>query len=296
MLLTREEKERFIERFIAWAEAEPEIRLALLIGSHARTNTPADEWSDLDIPFFTAGSPDSLLYSSDWLSQLGTPWLTFLEGTAGGEGLERRVLFRDGLDVDFPVFSIFTILEWIEARSPRLDSTLSRGVRVLVDKENLGDRLHPSSSFQIPRSIPDQATFDQVVHDFLYHAVWTAKKLCRGELWTAIQCCNCYMKSLLRKMIEWHSWAVHGPDYDTWHSGRFLEQWADEETLISLRYAFPHYDLEDICRSLLRTTEIFMSLSEGTAERWSLVYSSRNSYEIFALLHNYVANIKNMQR
>ncbi len=38
-----------IERFTRWAEAEEDVRAALILGSRARKDHPADEWSDLDV-------------------------------------------------------------------------------------------------------------------------------------------------------------------------------------------------------------------------------------------------------
>ena len=40
---------QLIERLTAWAQAQENIRIATLIGSRARTDHPADEWSDLDV-------------------------------------------------------------------------------------------------------------------------------------------------------------------------------------------------------------------------------------------------------
>lgn len=43
---------QIIERFSAWADEQEDIRLAMIVGSRARTTMPADEWSDLDVVFF----------------------------------------------------------------------------------------------------------------------------------------------------------------------------------------------------------------------------------------------------
>jgi aminoglycoside 6-adenylyltransferase len=40
--------EHLTERFVKWAETQPDIHAAMVIGSRARTEWPADEWSDLD--------------------------------------------------------------------------------------------------------------------------------------------------------------------------------------------------------------------------------------------------------
>lgn len=41
-----------INSYTAWAEASDDVRAALILGSRARIDHPADEWSDLDILVF----------------------------------------------------------------------------------------------------------------------------------------------------------------------------------------------------------------------------------------------------
>ena len=67
--------EQLIDRFVAWAQTQPDIRAAMILGSRARLDRPADQWSDLDLLIITA-DPERLLAHTDWLEHLGTPWLT----------------------------------------------------------------------------------------------------------------------------------------------------------------------------------------------------------------------------
>src|SRR5437660_12870420 len=92
------------ERFVAWANTRQDIRAAIVIGSRARVERPADEWSDLDLVFFTA-NPEYYLSKTDWLESIGNPLLTFVQNTPTGGQRERRVLFDSGLDVDFTIVS-----------------------------------------------------------------------------------------------------------------------------------------------------------------------------------------------
>ena len=39
-------------RVVTWAESQPSIRAILVVGSRARRDFPADEWSDLDLMIF----------------------------------------------------------------------------------------------------------------------------------------------------------------------------------------------------------------------------------------------------
>jgi len=102
MAQTTHTHEQLMERFVKWAEAQPDVGTAFVIGSQARTTRPADEWSDLDL-VVTVDQPDRYLLETDWLQNIGNPWVTFTE--ARGDEKERRVLFEGGLDVDFALLS-----------------------------------------------------------------------------------------------------------------------------------------------------------------------------------------------
>jgi aminoglycoside 6-adenylyltransferase len=73
-------------------------------------------------------------------------------------------------------------------------------------------------------------------------------------------------------MVEWHSRAVHGPEYDTWFRGRFLEKWADPRVLKELREAFAYYDEKDVKRALMKTMGLFRWLATETGEILSYPY------------------------
>jgi len=288
--------EQLIDRFIAWAQTQPDIRAAVIVGSQARANRPADEWSDLDIVVF-ATDPERYLSRTDWLENIGNPCLTFLEATATGDEMERRVLFEDGLDVDFaffPVIRVRRLVYFLRIREcfPQLLHLLPkekvrqitqgvadffdvvrRGVRVLLDKEGMADLLTLVTGEAPSSRPPTQNEFLEVINDFWYHAVWTVKKLRRGELWTAKFSLDSYMKwRCILRMMEWHAHATNGWNYDTWHGGRFLEQWADPRAVEGLQDAFAHYDEDDIRRALLATMDLFRWLAVETAEKLSYPY------------------------
>jgi len=256
--------EQLIERFVRWAETCPDIRAAVIVGSRARVDHPADEWSDLDLIVITT-DPERYLSRTDWLENIGNPWLTLLERTATGDEMERRVLFEGGLDVDFVLLPRKRVPQLIQD-APVAD-IIRRGMRVLLDKDEIVPQLTLPPAEASSAHPPTQHEFLQVINDFWYHAVWTVKKLRRGELWTAKGCSDAYMKWLLLRMLEWHARAANGWDYDTWHGGRFLEQWAEPRVLEALRDVFAHYGEEDIWHALLATMDMFRWLATETAER-----------------------------
>lgn len=266
--------EQLIENFLGWARREDNIRAAVVIGSQARVDDhPADEWSDLDL-LIVANDPKPLWETSDWLRNVGVPWISFVE-PAPDEGFEHRVLFEGGLDVDFAPIAAGDLLSMAgQHLSPVMADILRRGVKVILDKDGLADKFQAPTGTPSPEPPPSEAEFLNRVNDFWYHTVWTGKRLRRGELWRANSCCDIYLKNLLRKMMEWHARATRGQGVDTWMRGQFLEEWADPKVVASLTGVFAHYDEEDIWRALQATMELYTTLAVETADLLNYPYPS----------------------
>lgn len=279
------------ERFTRWAERCPDIRAALVVGSRARRDHPADILSDLDIAVLST-HPERYLGRADWLGNIGIPLLTFIEETGTGGGLERRALFQGdgGLDVDFSVYSTRRFRLLLAALQLRrllpgrrllgplrravvddvdgMLAVLNRGYRVLLDKDGLLARILMAAQglSPPPPALPSREDFVNLCNDFWYHALWAAKKLARGEVWTAKACCDSYMKRQVLTMITWQARTRPGRAPDTWHGGRFLEEWADPRVIAGLSTAYAHYDREDLARALISTMDLFRWVGEETAQ------------------------------
>ena len=250
-----------------WARERPDVRAAVLVGSYAREDVPADRWSDLDV-ILIVDDPQPYADDREWVGEFGTPVLTFLEPTAVGDQRERRVLYETGEDVDLPLISL-AALERLEA-SENATGLLRRGYRLLHDEIGLERAPRRSRPRRLAgRSSPTQGELTELASDFWYHALWTAKKLRRGEVFTALECLDAYMKARLVTLMGWHARAVD-PSVDTWHEGRFLERWADPGALAALERAYAHYDVRDVARALWETIDLFQGLEEETARRLGL--------------------------
>jgi aminoglycoside 6-adenylyltransferase len=249
-----------------WARERDDVRAAAVVGSQARTETPADKYSDLDVVLLV-DDPEPYAQDSGWVAEFGTPVLTFLEPTAVGDQRERRVLYETNEDVDFPLIPV-SALDQLES-SENATTLLARGYRVLYDEIGLTERLARAAELAPVPSLPTQRDFDELASDFWYHALWTAKKLRRGEVFTALDCLDGYLKARLVTLLEWHARALD-PSVDTWHGGRFLERWADPGALAALESAFAHYELRDVARALWATIDLWQGLEEETGRRFGL--------------------------
>ena len=150
-----------------------------------------------------------------------------------------------------------------------MEDLLRKGVRVLVDKDGKLARL---TSLPYARMAsferPTEAEFVNLANDFWYHTVWSAKHLRRGELWWAKTGVDMHLKGLLQRMLEWRTQTVNHGSRDVWLRGRFLEEWADPQTVEQLEKAFAHYDACDIAQALLVTMKIFRRLEDECAAQW----------------------------
>ena len=253
----------FLDALVRWAERQQDIHALLLIGSRAREDMPADDWSDVDVAV-VVDEPDRYLRDERWVEAFGRPLVTVLEPTAVGGGLERRVLYEDGLDVDFAVVTP----EWLRvaAADPAAAAVIDRGHRVLLDKLGLPDLPALAASSEREPALPTQRELADLAADFWYHAVWSAKKLARGELLMAKRSVDGWLKERLLKLLAWHAKAGQ-PELDTWHEARFFERWADPRAVTALQSAYAGYDHDDVKRALDATMDAFEQFERETAAR-----------------------------
>ena len=248
------------QNFVEFAKKRDDIRAAFIVGSRARTDHPADQWSDMDIVFYTT-DPRYYLQQQDWLDKIGEVLCSFVFKTAGADP-ERLNLFQEGRQVDFVIHSADTLKNLVAANT--IPNNFYRGVRVIIDKDNISSNIVPTH-FGAPKTSPvSKAAYVQVVNMFWFAALYIAKQLLRGELWTA-KMRDHDLKGLLLQMIEWYEKTVFGNQYDTWHAGRFIGEWADQETHLLLSKTFGRYDQIDSWHALQSTTELFSKLSKEVA-------------------------------
>ena len=83
----------FLDEVARWAAGRQEVRAAVLLGSQARVDAPADPASDVDVALFV-DEPAWYLDDTAWIDHFGEPLLSLREPTAVGGFEEQRVLFR----------------------------------------------------------------------------------------------------------------------------------------------------------------------------------------------------------
>ncbi len=252
-------------RILELADVDEGIRAVVAIGSSTRSEVKADEYSDLDL-IIAAEDTVKWLYG-DIPEQLGDMKISFVEPTLGG-GMERRVLYKDALDVDMIIFTpeqLATV-----AREGVAGWVCNRGYTVLYDTMGIGELLSKYVCHEVKYSQLTEDEYINLVNDFCFHVVWASKKILRGELWTAKMCIDAYLKNHLLKMMEMYT--VNKYASDVWHDGRFLDKWADECIKNSLPKCFAHYDRTDMIAALRETKSLFSQTAREVAELTGYAY------------------------
>ncbi len=245
--------------FTAWAQAQVEMRAAVLIGSRARSDPPPDDWSDLDLIVFTT---DMEKYAADrrWLEQFGAVTIAVLERSRRGDA-EWLIVYEDGTKLD-------VLLAPVGASGPietaPYDRVLIYGTRILFDKSSAAERLN--LEVNVAPVLPTLDEFSAALNHAWLTALRAAKFIARGDLWRAKLACDSELKAQLLTMLEWHTLA-HDPTRRVWHDGRHVAQWADRRAVMALPGIFAAYGQSDLRRALFATLDLYHRLASETAQR-----------------------------
>lgn len=259
--------EAALRRLTAWASAEDSVRALLLLGSRARLDVPADEWSDADVLLVSADVA-GLLGSDGWAkAAFGPLVLSYTEPTPLAGLTEWRILLPDGTDLDLvpvPVEAVPALLAADDALAP-----LAAGHQVLLDKDglfaDLPDRLaavepRPASAWP-----PPSVEVAQLASNFWHHCMWITKRLRRGELFVAHGALVGYQRGILLRFVEWQALARSDGRARTWYDGRFLDQWAAPASVAALAEVCPPYTADGVAAALIGLMRTFRDLAVEVA-------------------------------
>jgi aminoglycoside 6-adenylyltransferase len=261
----REMFSRLIEgRFIRWASDNPDIRAAILVGSRARLDHPADEWSDMDILLF-AHQVERYQSKSDWIEALAPIW-TVIPGRTVMNDPEQLVLFAGGFRTDF-VFHSADVLNGVKkmVEDHQIPAVIARGARVLLDKDKtIPDLPPPTRPGSGPLPSPDD--FKKAADQFWFQAVYAAQQLRRGEI-VPFKAVDNGLKWQLVTLLEWHARSTKGGEIDTWHGGRFLKDWLDPQDLTDLTRSYASCDLEETWQAFWVLLNLYQRRAQDTARQ-----------------------------
>jgi aminoglycoside 6-adenylyltransferase len=239
-----------LDRLVAWAEADENIRAVVLTGSVARDPDAVDEDADLDIELYVT-DPAPLLQDDAWYHQFGEVLVVEALENPGWHPT-RLVYYADG-KIDFMIAAVAVLTEAVDYDRP---------FRLLIDKDGLGRAFRFISG---PGSRPPTpAEFLECVHWFHAAIIMWAKYLKRDDPWSARHR-DWESKTVLLTMLEWDHKARKGWEYDTWYLGAHLREWVDPDLLDDIAACWSGFGREESVRALRASLDLFELLSSRTA-------------------------------
>jgi aminoglycoside 6-adenylyltransferase len=258
-----------------WAAQNKGLQLALVVGSRARSQPPADEWSDLDLILFF-DDPSPWAGSNTWLEAFGEIELAYSHAIPAGD-VEWLVLYASGLKADFIAAGFPPQVKTEADRKKYLlhgpfKEVLAFGLRLLVDRRGEFGGLPENFEQEGAASLPDEAAYSTHLHRFWMNCTRVAKFLRRGDLWRAKMLCDCTMKQQLLTLLEWLALADGTSAEQVWYEGRNLPDWVDTSVLNALPATFGSYESVDLWRALHASTQLFERLAQECSQRLGYSY------------------------
>jgi aminoglycoside 6-adenylyltransferase len=277
--------EQYEKRIAAWANTQDNIRSIVVVGSQARNDHPADEWSDLDLQVF-CNDFQCYLTDTNWLKTFCKVWIC-LPIQKENQEPELLVVFKGGQKVDFHFCEVAELQRMIKSQT--LGVAYQRGYKFLVDKDDSARKLPPLSKTYLQKIPPSETEFLRVIELFWYEALFNAKMIRRRELWSIKVIDIMGLKQRMFQMFEWQAQAKHGWVYDTWYGGKNLKEWVESKVWEKLNLVFSHFDASDSWRGLIETMKLFEEVAIETTRYLGYEYPEEMSKNIKELIERLCA-------
>ena len=255
------------ENILKWAYEHDDIRLVIVVGSRARSEHPGSELSDLDLLIFT-DNQECYLSSQDWIARFGT--VLFVEKAISPgprQEPELMVLYDNFQGVDFVLLPAGVIQQMNPEQA--LPEIFLRGFEVWVDKDDVTALLTSLADAQKQNIFrpkkPSQEEFTHVIRSFLFCAYYIGRVLYQNDLWIA-KIREHDLRGDLLKMMEWHARSKHDWSLDVWHTGKYIETWAEKPVLVRLPKIFAGYEKVPSQIALEECVQLFETMVYEVAE------------------------------
>jgi hypothetical protein len=226
----------------------------------------------LDLALFAA-DPDQLLADNKWLSPLGRIWAATVDQSLPGLPV-KRLLLDDAAQVDLLIISPDAVDQLAPAARAVLADSARRGFKVVKEGGPVPAGLAGlAAEAAAPHIRPSQDQFTDLVAGFWINSVRVARRLARGEVWSAKRILDGPMKDALVETQAWVVRARKGADGDTFWRGRRLERWAGARFERDLAATYSAFGADGVRQDLTETMDQFRLAAIEAANRWSLDYA-----------------------
>lgn len=282
----REEK---LKQIIHWAENNPDIRAVLLTSSLVNPYAPVDDFSDLDVElvFKNRTSYES---GNEWIRLFGEPISMIEEDdhVFDGKHAMKMVLYKDHVKVDFKLYQVAEFIE--EIKEENLPEDWDVGYKVLIDKDNLTEKLKEPTYQSVMIQKPSEKEFKQLMNDFWWDTTYVAKCLKRGDIFYAkFMSENILRTDYLVPLIEWYiAGNQNWNNITTNKHGRLFKKYLSADLWNKVEKTFSGSDIEENWNALFAYADLVHELGISLAEKLYFIYPTKLEDDI----RNYLEEVK----
>ncbi len=274
-----------LEKLIAFAKKDNNIRALVLQGSFVNANSHLDDFSDLD-PLFYVNDVTKFTEDDSWKTHFGRP-ISFFNDEAlyhdGHKWYTRLTLFEDSFKIDFGFQSI-------EVAKYANEMNL---YKIYLDKDNIVPvpDVADESKFYVKK--PTEAEFLDRMNAFFFDTSYVVKSLVRDEIFF-----EKYMESVLqmklRKLLDWYIGIQHNFKVNTGLYGRYFKRYLTEKEWKMLLKTYPNSDKVSCINALLASYDLVRYLGIYISDKLGFVYPSKHDKEMLQYctkaINKYLAN------
>lgn len=243
-----------LENFKNWAEAQDNVRCAILTSSRVRPDATIDFLSDYDIELYVSDL-EMFQLNDDWLSHFGEIMVRwpYKPRSTGEEGwITRLVIFDDGLRFDFQITDELTIEK----------NQYDNGYKVLIDKDGIAKDLAPPTYSEYLINKPSKEAFETLVNEFWWDAYYVAKYLYRDELPFAKYMLDYVLRySFLHQVIHWKIGLENNWSVATGALGKDFKKLLDQKTWQSYKKTFANAEIDENWQAFYQMTNLFRRIA-----------------------------------
>ena len=277
-----------LEKIINWANSLENIKILILSGSLAAKGKK-DELSDYDIAVY--GTDFNFIENDDWLKNIQEYWVCIHDQFlfSGYDIPTRLTIFNAYFKVDFSFHPMDLLHKMINSKT--LPDDYNIGYKVLLDKENITNKLLKPTYTGFILSKPNKEKFQENIKEFWFESYHVAKYLYRNDLWTA-KMRDWSTKELLRQMLEWNEACKQTKYFSPKNHGKEMKSQLNENIWQELEDCFGKFDKKDSWRTLNNTIKLYRKVAVETAKILGFTYDQKPDQHISAFIENLKINFQ----
>lgn len=268
----RDEKIMF-ELIMSAAKNDERVRAVYMNGSRTNPNVEKDIYQDFDV-VFVVDKVAPFIDDKSWLEQFGEiailqepdlndSKIDFVDEYADCRRYAWLMLFRDGNRIDL------TAIE----KEAAIDYFLSDKLTVLLlDKDKFLPEIPPPSDIDYHVKKPFQGEFSVSCNEFWWCLNNVAKGIRRDELPYAMEMFNCYVRPMLKKMLEWYIGTLTDFSVSAGKMGKFYRKFLPPEIYSQYAKTYSDSDYRNFWRAVFTACDLFHTVALAVADYCSFEY------------------------